>query len=54
MGTPDAVRGHLATYQAPRIAQIIFLFFLFPYGREREMLGLLAEEVLLAFTTARA
>lgn len=51
MGTPDAVRGHLATYQAPRIAQIIFLF---PYGREREMLGLLAEEVLLAFTTARA
>lgn len=51
VGTPDAVRERLAAYRALGIAQVIFLF---PYGREREMLGLLAEEVLPALTTARA
>lgn len=48
---PKAYAAYLRTYRALGIARVIVLF---PYGREWEMLGLLTEEVLPAFTTARA
>ncbi|MGH2452567.1 MAG: TIGR03560 family F420-dependent LLM class oxidoreductase [bacterium] len=43
VGTPAQVRERLAAYQALGVSQVMFLF---PYGREREMLRLIAGEVL--------
>jgi len=43
IGTPAVVRERLAAYRDLGVAQVIFLF---PYGREGEMLRLIGEDVL--------
>ncbi|HEV8340381.1 MAG TPA: TIGR03560 family F420-dependent LLM class oxidoreductase [bacterium] len=43
VGTPPEVREQVRAYQELGVSQVMFLF---PYGREREMLQLIGEEVL--------
>ncbi len=43
VGTPAEVREQIRAYEALDVCQVMFLF---PYGREREMLRLIGEEVL--------